>query len=103
MVQGRLREGTVSDTEKAGQWTAFVCRFPPTSSQTPEYDRETELLQAAGYENSVLDRGQTQHETKEQADAAVWEMVRKLSALDPTIEWTGKAVFSRKGRRDDRR
>lgn len=81
----------MSDAEDQGQWMAFVSRIPPASSQTPEYEEETELLPKAGYETGVMGRGQTLHETKEQAGAARWEMVRRLNALDPKVEWFGVA------------
>ena len=81
----------MSETKKQGQWVALVCRIPTTSPQTPEYEEETELLRQAGYETGVMDRGQTQHETQEQANAAKLEMVRRLCALDPNVKWSAIA------------
>ena len=76
----------MSETRKQGQWVALVCRIPTMSPQTSEYEEETELLRKAGYETGVMDRGQTQHKTEEQANAAQMEMLRRLSALDPNVK-----------------
>lgn len=83
----------MNETETQGQWAAFVCCINPdgnpTSSQTPEYDRETELLREADYETSPIGRGMTYHETEADARSAAWDMVGRLSALDPAIKWFG--------------
>ena len=87
----------MSDAGTEGQWTALVFRYPPASPgpDSPtgaEYEQETRLLQEAGYETGVLGRGQTQHRTYEEAYEAVKDMIRRLAALDPKIEWIGKPV-----------
>ena len=87
----------MSDARTEAPWKAFVCRITskdiPTSSQTPEYDRESELLREAGYETGPVGRGMTHHETEAEARSSVFGMIRNLAALDPMVEWHGRVFM----------
>ena len=81
--------------EKDRFWRARVCRYPFTSSNTPERNEENEVLKKAGYYSPhPIFRGTTQHETQEQAEAAALEMVRKVQNLNPTMEWVAFVMYS---------
>ena len=77
----------MSETVTEGLWTALVFRFPPVSSDTREGREEREALQAVGYQPWVVWYGESQHETREQAEAAAKERLRQLKAQKPTINW----------------
>ena len=80
--------------KKEEQWMAFVYRHPFVNSDTDEYREENRLLEEAGYQTHVVHRGRTYHETREEAEAVVKDMMQKMHALDPTIKWGGYVGLS---------
>ena len=65
----------------------MVFRFPLASSDSPEGREEREVLEPAGYQRLVAWYGESQHETREEAEAAAKDRLRQLKADKPTIDW----------------
>ena len=82
-----LKDERVSETATEGPWTVLVFRFPLVSPDTPEGREEREALQAVGYQPRVVWYGESQHETREEAEAAAKDRLRQLKAQKPTISW----------------
>ena len=72
--------------ENEKTWLAWVSRYPFVSSGTPEHHEEDRLLEEAGCSHW---KRRTQHETREEARAAVKDVLDKVAHHDPTVGWVG--------------
>ena len=69
----------MSDAGTEGPWTAFVFHYPSVNSNTDE----------AGHQTLMVSYNETQHEAREEAEARVKDVLCKLNALNPKINWRG--------------
>lgn len=65
----------------------MVFRYPFVNPDTPEGEEEREALQAVGYQRRVVWYGESQHGTREEAEAAAKDRLQQLRAQKPTINW----------------